>query len=583
MKKFVLIICSFAFSCSLLFAQTIKTKEVPKEVLTQFKEKNPDAKSVTWQKEKEEYIAFFKDEKSNAKSYFTASGEWLKTMFVVEKEDLPTSIINYVKKTYPKYTDLDEMYFIKQKGEKDYYLVNVLLQEEKLIVTVKFNVTGRYVSDVKKEMPASLLKEAANSKNKDKSDETNTKNDKEKSDKKAKNATPVEPDLVAEDKLPPAVAKTFKKRFMSASDMKWYLKSEDTVYRVTCIVKESNTEGYITKSGIWVNTITEIDPKSLVSAIIKAIDEFYSNYEIKAAWTEVRADKQDQIIVDFIEEANHKSGKITKMYLDKKGAIIKIVDVENKEAEKQETVKQEDDQKEKRDDERIEKEFKKDQKMQYNASKIDESELPSGVGIWIAKEYPEYVVKNAEYSEFPDFPNYGNIYKVLIQIPGVNQPFAIGYFTHDGKLLKVIDDFKKNEDPERQKAIKEAKNEIKRDVTKAIVKAFKEQYSAAEDVRWKEGQNNTWIAEFVEKEFSKEAIYKESGTWIQTITIINQENKIPASIRSYISKKHAGKEIQSCVMVQKPEEKPYYTINLYDKKTKTTSDYDFSSTGQPME
>ncbi len=597
MKKFVLIVSCFVFSCSMLFAQTLKTKEVPKEVINQFKKINPEAKSVTWQKDGDNFAALFKDDKNEAKSYFTASGEWIKSMFFVVKEDLPTNIINYVKKTYPSFTDMKEMYLLKQKGDKDAYFVDVLLTSQKIIVTIKFTATGRFISEQKKDMPESLVNEASAAKAKSKPNDDN----KTEIEKKGKKPQATEPDLIAQEKLPPLVVKTFKKKFMNASEIKWYLKSEDTVYRVTCIIKEAKTEGNITKSGIWINTMTEIDPKSLVSAIIKSIDEFYSNYEIRAAWLDLRADKQNQTIVDIIEEGNKKTGRITKMFFDKSAAIIKIMDVEVEEKEdvKSNNQKSKEEEEFLKEEAKIEKEFKKDQKMKYQETRIDESELPSGVGVWIAQDYPEYIVKKAEFKVFPEFPNYGNIYKVLIQRPGVNQPYATGYFTLDGKLIQVVDTFLKEESQDGASVNQSAKDgdtkkpttpkaapkkeAPKREVSKNVVQAFKKQYSGTSDVVWKEGDNRTWIAYFDEDGLNKEAVYSENAAWIETRTKINQELKIPASIRTAIAKNYAGMEIQSCTMILRPEEKPYYTITLYDKKTKSSNDYDFSSTGKLME
>jgi hypothetical protein len=256
------------------------------------------------------------------------------------------------------------------------------------------------------------------------------------------------------------------------------------------------------------------------------------------------------------------------MYFDKNGKIIKIVEKEVEE-EKNEEISD----KEMKEEARLEKEFKKHQKMKYDASNINESELPSGIGLWIAKDYPEYLIRKAEYKEFDEYPNYGSIYKVLIERPGVNQPYATGYFTHNGTLIDVIDDFKKEE----------VKKEEKRKVSKEIVAAFKEQYPGIDKVEWEEGENGTWIGVYVDKDMESKATFSANATWLQTTTLIETENKIPSSIRNYVSKQLPDKVIETCYLMSKPGIKPYYNVTLYEKKSKTTTELDFTTSGKIIE
>ncbi|HQB19530.1 MAG TPA: hypothetical protein PK495_03015 [Bacteroidales bacterium] len=569
MKKVLFIISAVIFSVSIMNAQPLKTKAVPKEVINQFKIKNKNAKSVKWEKEEDEemYVANFKDDKNDAKSYFTSSGEWLKTMFFVEMEDLPTNIINYTKKTYPTFTSMEDLFFIKEKGVKDYYLTDIYIVPEKIIHTVKFTATGRFISESNRQMPESFIDKYTKEKETAAQEEETDK----KSSKKGKKEPPVDPNSIAADKLPPAVLKTFKKRFVNASDIQWYYSDDDEIYRVSCVLRGEQAEGTFTKDGAWINTTTELQPKSLPSAFHKSIAEFYANYTVVAAWKEIRADKQDHFIIDVIEGKKSKSSKITKMIFDKGAKIIKIIDAEEDDNEDSGTPEMS--RKERKAQARMEKEFKKHQKMEYEAKNINESELPSGVGRWIAKDYPEYTVRKAEYKKFSEFSEHGSVYKVLIQRPGVNQPHATGYFTHNGELLKVVDEFKK-EEPEK---------EAKREVSAAIVEAFNKNNPNVTSLKWKEGEDNTWIAVYKDKGYDNEATYTESATWMGTITIIEPKDKIPSSIRSYVAKQLPDYEIQSCRMISNPNEKPYYNTVLYDKKQKSSIDFNFTIKGKPME
>lgn len=565
MKKHFLIVLCFVFFNSVLHAQVLKTKDVPKDAISQFKEKNPSSKASKWEMDDNQYVATFKEDKAMAKSYFTSSGEWIKTTIEVEKEDLPTNILRHVKKTYPAYSDIDNIYFLKQAEEKDSYIIDVIVQSQNIISTIKYTVTGKFISENKRELP----KEVVTSNKSDSEKMTADNRPLKKKSVKPKKLPPVEPDLIQEENVPVAVKKTFKKRFMNASEVKWYYNTDDSIYRLTCVMRDAETEGFISVGGSWISTITELEDDKLPSALYKSIDEFYSNYKIDKVKKEVRADKNDHFIIDVIEEQNKKSGHVTQMYLDKNGKIIKIVDPEIKEDNKEPEMSD----KEKKEQAKMEKEFKKDQKMKYKSTNINESELPPGVGLWIAREYPEYVVKKAEYKSFDEFSEHGNIYIILIQRPGVNQPFATGYFTRNGILLKVEDDFK----------VEGPKKEVKKEVSKAIKEAFKKDNPKVEDANWQEGENDTWIAVFDDRYFTNEATYSAAATWIQTLVIIDPEEKIPSIIRSFISKQHPEKSIRTCHMIKKPDQNPYYAVVLYDKKSKSTTELNFTSKGKLME
>ncbi len=573
MKNNIIILLCFICIPQLFYAQVIKKKELPKEVANQFKIKNPKAKSITWEKEDEAFVALFKENRNDVKSYFTTSGKWIKTMYSVDKEDLPTNVFNHVKKNYPNYTDLNEIYFVKQNNERDHYFVDVLVPSEKLIASVKFNVTGRFVSETTKEITEETAEKIINkSMDADDKEDDGKKTDKKRKTRRIKKTPYVDPHLITEDKVPAAVIKTSKRRFINATETKWYFNPEDTIYEVNCVLRGEKTKGFIGKSGFWINTISEMDPKRVTSTYLRTINEFYpEGYTVKSAWREARADKQDQFIIEIIEDANKRTGESVNVHLDKRGRIVKIVEPERKEETEDLANKTVD-----KSEAKLEKEFAKDMKMKYESKSITESELPPGVGNWILREYPEYFVKKAEYGEYPEIYSKGSVYKVLIERPGVNQPYATGFFTHNGDLLHVIDDFKQ-EEPE------EVKKE-KRVITNEVLQAFKKQNPKLEnEVIWQEGEDDTWVALYQDKEFDKEFVYNEQGEWIETRSTIQKENKIPSSIRNYIARKLPSKKLESCVMINKPDQKPYYTVRLYDKKLKITNELDFTHTGKLIE
>ena len=554
MKKYVLMLGCFLFVYGIVNAQVVKSKDVPKSVTQAFKAKNASAKVTQWELDADTYIASFKDGSADAKSIFTHEGDWIKTLIEVEKEDLPSYIFRHVKQAYPSYTDMENVYFIKQAGEADGYVLDLIVTSENIVSTIYFTITGRFIKEDKRELPQDRQQEPITAEN---------RSLKKKSVKPEKIHTK-ESYIITEDKVPGTVLKTFRKRFLNASNVVWYHNPQDTFYNLTCTLRNAATEGYISTKGGWISTISELNTDRLPSILSRSIDMFYKNYKIDKVQKEVRADKNDKFIVELIEDRYKRKGLITIMFFDKKGKIIEIIDPEVAVEKEPELSEQE-----KKDQARIEKEFEKHKEMDFDPNNIKETELPSGVGLWITRDYPEYVVKKAEYNTFDEFSEYGRVYKILIQRPGVNQPYATGYFSHHGELLKVEDDFKQV-----------SEQASARKLSRQVKKAFSDTYPKLKDVSWQEGDNNTWIAVFLEKDLTNEAIFSDQGVWIQTALTIEPEKKIPSSIRTYMANKKPNMTINTCQMITNPNQKPYYRLEVYDKKSKTRSELKFTSKGE---
>lgn len=101
MKKLILVLavaCLFAQAQ----AQKLVTKDVPEAVAASFKQSNPTIKVVAWNKAGASYMAMFKSEKMEVVATYDAEGKLMNTLTQVAVKDLPPSVMEYCKATYPK-------------------------------------------------------------------------------------------------------------------------------------------------------------------------------------------------------------------------------------------------------------------------------------------------------------------------------------------------------------------------------------------------------------------------------------------------------------------------------------------------
>ncbi|MBR4491161.1 MAG: hypothetical protein IKO98_00720, partial [Bacteroidales bacterium] len=70
--------------------------------------------------------------------------------------------------------------------------------------------------------------------------------------------------------------------------------------------------------------------------------------------------------------------------------------------------------------------------------------------------------------------------------------------------------------------------------------------------------------------------------WLYTRTLL-PVSKVPSTIRTYIDKNFAHTEIKDCWSVTDPQTKLYYTVDLYNKKSKLDFSMSFTQSGKPIE
>ena len=90
-------------SNNMVSAQKLKPTEVPSDVVQTLDEQYSYVKVTGWMKDGDNYIANIKDGATNGKVFIAGDGEWIRTLFMVPVNELPSTITEYVKENFPEW------------------------------------------------------------------------------------------------------------------------------------------------------------------------------------------------------------------------------------------------------------------------------------------------------------------------------------------------------------------------------------------------------------------------------------------------------------------------------------------------
>lgn len=108
MKRNVLALIATIFMISGCYAQDLKSADVPAVVKTALVKKYPEAKGVSWEKEKGNYEANWGGKSGEDNSVmFTPSGNFIEIVKAIPVNKLPQSVAPYVKAHYNNATIIE--------------------------------------------------------------------------------------------------------------------------------------------------------------------------------------------------------------------------------------------------------------------------------------------------------------------------------------------------------------------------------------------------------------------------------------------------------------------------------------------
>ena len=359
-------------------AQKLKPAEVPADVVQTLEEQYSYVKVTGWQKDGANYIANIKDGATAGKVYLSAAGEWIRTLFTVPTNELPSSITDYVKANYPDFVisvscleekeDENTHYYLEVKpdgvGMKSSVLTFASTGQNKLLT--RTDPEGFQDPTVKQPDKVEQAKAAAAERQAEKAEAAKREaEEKAAAEKAAKEAAkspsakqpataakpaatsskPAEPQKEAKPKkekpepvvkdehgniaikantVPEVVSKALVKKVLHPAELNWFL--VDSMYIARCLNQGKKTAVYITPAGVWEKTLTVMPEESVSGLMAKHLNDFYPNWRFKNAVKEQRADKDDKMMVEFYEKANYKAKLVTTIFFDKAGKLIRTID-----------------------------------------------------------------------------------------------------------------------------------------------------------------------------------------------------------------------------------------------------------------
>ncbi|HEX7903333.1 MAG TPA: hypothetical protein VF487_05600 [Chitinophagaceae bacterium] len=102
------------------------------------------------------------------------------------------------------------------------------------------------------------------------------------------------------------------------------------------------------------------------------------------------------------------------------------------------------------------------------------------------------------------------------------------------------------------------------EINEKVLKAFKQTFTDAENVTWKELDNSSYQANFKLSEIQVRAMYDNDGNLLETVRYYGERN-LPPNILARLKKKYAGKEIFGVTEVSSDTDVSYH-ISLKDEK-----------------
>lgn len=438
------------FNNNILSAQKLKPAEVPSNVVETLEEQYSYVKVTGWAKEGQTYVASIKDGSTSGKVYLSGAGEWIRTLFTVPVNELPSTITEYVKENYPEYLISVSALEEKEDVSTHYYLEvrEDAVGSKPSVLTFSSTGTNQLLSrndpegfqDPRVKQPDKIeqAKAAAAEKQAQKAEaakrEAEEKAAAEKAAKEAakaaaknpapkpattaakpsttaakpttsianKPATPQKEPKPKKEKPEPVVkdehgniaikANTVPEVVSKALVKKVLHPAElnwflvDSMYIARCLNQDKKTAVYIKPNGTWVKTLTVLPEESVTGLMSKHLNDFYPGWRFKSCVKEQRADKDDKTMVEFYEKANYKAKLVTTVFFDKAGKLIRTIDPDYELGGG--------DKKEKAEDDALNKYY---EKMNMSLDNDDAARVPENVKAAFKLKYPK--VNNEVWTE----------------------------------------------------------------------------------------------------------------------------------------------------------------------------------------
>lgn len=392
--------------------------------------------------------------------------------------------------------------------------------------------------------------------------------------------------------VPDAVQKNFTKKFPRAENVSW--DKVDNNYKADCFYKGRVTYAEFSPEGIWIQTVTDVDVKSIYPPIEKYLNENFKKDKVVLIEQSIRADKKNYYYVQVArKEKDRKEPYIYELFFDRMGNIEQV---KTPEGVQQMTVVGIDDPNLETPAKVIDswqKKYPKAQEIKWAKNKItlDSTNYlgtfifkeqvtralfqPNGTWIETRVEFDERslneaITKYVEENHWDDdliiaekisAPGQADVYFLKLERyeKGQFKPYIFElYFDKTGKLIKA-------------NRSEELKNQylLTVEVPSEVAKKFNGRFSTAKDVKWETKEGN-WVAHFAYRDLPTTAEFSDSAAWVMTIVEIDTKS-LYAPIQRYIDTEYSDHNVMYAEKATRADRNDYYYIELISKKKKSES------------
>ena len=286
----------------------------------------------------------------------------------------------------------------------------------------------------------------------------------------------------------------------------------------------------------------------ITSAMVKHIETYYKGYKFIKAFKELRADKKNNVYIEFYEKKNYKKKLPTGIWFDEKTRkMIRTVDPN------------------------FEDPFN-DPDLFTNTAPSQEDiqaaidELPAAVKSYISTNYPPYKIREADTENDPDL---GDIYRVEITSGGSS--YITLFFDKSGKFLK-------KEMSDGMKTVKSYGDYDEIEVPEVVINAFKAKFPRIDNPVWDEDENENFDVQFTGTKGKEMCIFSPDGQLLEDLFFLDETKVIP-EIENYLKSNYGKYEILNYFSVKK-DNTNHYKLIIMPHKAKYSKYLWFSAKGE---
>ncbi|MEZ5083595.1 MAG: PepSY-like domain-containing protein [Bacteroidales bacterium] len=265
--------------------------EIPSEVIESWQKRFPKAGDIDWTKKANpsdsidfNFVGSFIFREYPTKAEFLPDGKWIETRVSYDEKDLYPAVLNYIEENHWN-DDYEVGEKVTRADRNDYYYVKLTRLEKgqfrPYVFELYFNKSGQ-IQKVKR--PEELKSQY----------------------------------LLTVD-IPPPVAKKFKGRYSSATDVTWEQVEGNWMSNFT--YREMPTTAEFSDSAEWIETIVELDIKDLYAPVQRNLDQNYSDYKVIYAEKATRADRNDYYYVELVAKKKDLTPHKLGLFFDKTGRL----------------------------------------------------------------------------------------------------------------------------------------------------------------------------------------------------------------------------------------------------------------------